>query len=100
MALEITDNNFQEKVVNSGKLSVIDFWAEWCGPCRMMNPIIENVKKTNPNKPPNEEDLRELMNYIKTWREDVDRHFKFSTFMLYEWYYPIRSKIKWLWKKH
>jgi thioredoxin 1 len=45
MALEITDNNFQEKVVNSGKLSVIDFWAEWCGPCRAIGPVIEELSK-------------------------------------------------------
>jgi hypothetical protein len=69
-----------------------------------MGRIISKVKKVfrkiNPNKPPNEEDIRELMNYINTWREDVDRHFKFSTFMLFEWYYPIRNKINRLWKKH
>ena len=68
-----------------------------------MGRIISKVKKVfrkiNPNKPPTEEDIRELMNYINTWREDVDRHFKFSTFMLFEWYYPIRNKINRLWKK-
>jgi len=45
MALEITDNNFQEKVINSEKLSVIDFWAEWCGPCRAIGPVIEELSK-------------------------------------------------------
>ena len=43
MALEFTDANFQQTVIESDKLSVIDFWAEWCGPCRMIGPIIEEM---------------------------------------------------------
>ena len=42
MALQITDANFEE-LVNSGKPMVLDFWAEWCGPCRMVGPIIEEL---------------------------------------------------------
>ncbi|GHT43604.1 thioredoxin [Bacteroidia bacterium] len=44
MSLEITDNNFDE-LLNSGKPMVLDFWAEWCGPCRMVGPIIEDLAK-------------------------------------------------------
>ena len=42
MALEVTDANFEE-LVNAGKPMVIDFWAEWCGPCRMVSPIIDEL---------------------------------------------------------
>lgn len=42
MALEITDATFEE-VLNSGKPVVIDFWAEWCGPCRMVGPLVDEL---------------------------------------------------------
>jgi thioredoxin 1 len=43
MALEITDANFEETVLNSDKPVMVDFWAAWCGPCRMVGPIIEEI---------------------------------------------------------
>ena len=45
MAHEFTDANFQTEVLDSDKLSVIDFWAEWCGPCRMVGPAVEELAK-------------------------------------------------------
>ena len=45
MALEVNDTNFEEAVVKSDKPVIVDFWAEWCGPCRMIAPIIEEISK-------------------------------------------------------
>ncbi len=43
MALEATDSNFEELVLKADKPVIVDFWAEWCGPCRMVGPIVEEV---------------------------------------------------------
>ncbi|MBI2279649.1 MAG: thioredoxin [Bacteroidetes bacterium] len=43
MALELTDANFAENVLKSDKPVIVDFWAVWCGPCRMVGPVVEEL---------------------------------------------------------
>ncbi len=43
MALEITDSSFKDTVLNSDKPVLVDFWAVWCGPCRVVGPIVEEI---------------------------------------------------------
>tara|TARA_Y100000766_G_C18906170_1_gene605864 strand:+ start:1919 stop:2236 length:318 start_codon:yes stop_codon:yes gene_type:complete len=45
MAVELTDANFEDLAVKSDKPVVVDFWAEWCGPCRMVAPVVEELSK-------------------------------------------------------
>lgn len=47
--LTITKNNFQEEVLNSDKPVLIDFWATWCGPCRIMGPVVDEIAKERPD---------------------------------------------------
>ena len=43
MALEFTDSNFEELALKSDKPVMVDFWAEWCGPCRMVGPVVQEL---------------------------------------------------------
>ena len=50
MVLEITDENFEELVLKSDKPVLVDFWAAWCGPCRMVGPVIEEISNEYSDK--------------------------------------------------
>ena len=41
--LELNENNFDDEVIKSDKLTVVDFWAPWCGPCRKLSPVLEEL---------------------------------------------------------
>lgn len=43
MTIELTDSNFEELVIKSEKPVLVDFWAEWCGPCRMIGPLVHEL---------------------------------------------------------
>ena len=45
MALEFTDANFQVEALETDKTVIVDFWAEWCGPCKMVGPVVEQIAK-------------------------------------------------------
>lgn len=61
MALEITTANFEQEVTNSTQTVLVDFWASWCGPCRMQAPILEKLDA-------------ELGGSVKIFKVDVDEN--------------------------
>ena len=69
MALELTDSNFQSEINDYEGVAVVDFWAIWCGPCKMISPIIEELAEKYEGK-------------VKVGKLDVDHNdetaFKYS----------------------
>ena len=58
---EITDNNFSQSVLESKQLVIVDFWAQWCGPCRKLTPVLEQIQN-------------EFKNEIKVIKVDADKN--------------------------
>ena len=59
--IELTEANFESEVLKSAQPVLVDFWAEWCGPCRMMNPIIDELVDSYQGK-------------VKVGKVDVDKN--------------------------
>jgi thioredoxin 1 len=59
--MQVTDENFEAEIVKSDIPSMVDFWAEWCGPCRMVGPVVEELANTYKGK-------------IKIAKMDVDKN--------------------------
>lgn len=46
--IKLTNDNFKEKVLDNSSVSLVDFYADWCGPCKMMSPVVDKIAEENP----------------------------------------------------
>jgi len=58
---ELNETNFEESVLKSEKLALVDFWAPWCGPCRKMSPVLEQIQN-------------EMVDSVKITKVDTDKY--------------------------
>ena len=73
MELEITDANFDELVIKSDKPVLVDFWAEWCGPCRMVGPVVEELAKEYVTKSEVHADINRVITRIDNLDAKIER---------------------------
>jgi thiol-disulfide isomerase/thioredoxin len=80
MALAITDATFEEVVLKSDKPVVVDFWAAWCGPCRMVGPVIDEIATEYEGKAVSWKSRRRCKPRIccKIWSEKYSNRLSFS----------------------
>ena len=67
-ALNINQENFQDEVMNSNKPVLLDFWAPWCGPCKMVLPLVEEIAAENPDIKVGKVNVDEEMALAKQFR--------------------------------
>ena len=67
-ALNINQENFQDEVMNSDKPVLLDFWAPWCGPCKMVLPLVEEIAAENPDIKVGKVNVDEEMALAKQFR--------------------------------
>ena len=65
-AIELDDNTFEKEILNSEGVKIVDFWAPWCGPCRKMGPILDEVAE-------------ELKDKVKVYKINTDENTKVAT---------------------
>lgn len=89
MSIAVTDQNFQSEVLNSSEPVVVDFWAEWCGPCKMMSPIVDEISN-------------ELSGKVKVVKINIDENpnvpTKYGirgipTFIVFKGGQPVETKV-------
>lgn len=65
--MHVTENDFQEKVLNSTVPVIVDFWASWCGPCKMLAPVLETIAQEREDVAVAKVDVDENMNLASTY---------------------------------